>query len=278
MAHRDLSGQTALITGGGTGIGRGIALALARRGVHLVLVGRRAETLTAVALEAQGGQTHILATDLSDAGSRASVWQRAEELAGTSPALLVHCAAQFSGGPFANLVPETIAETVAVNLLAPLELTRRALPNLVANQGTVVFISSLMSHIPAPGAVLYAATKAGVRAAVASLRPELETIGVQSLLVFPPVTDTPMVRGMAGAVSSRRFADPLDVGERIVAAIAKGRNGTLNLMSRTERIAVAAYAVAPALVEGILRRMQRRFSGAFAPPEDVMPEGETPCP
>lgn len=271
----DLNGRTALVTGGGTGIGRGIALALARRGVSLVLVGRRPEPLASVRAEA-GRNSWTIPIDLASPEARASLWQRAAEIAGTVPSLLIHSAAQFSGGALAVRRPEVVTETIAVNLVAPLELTRRAFPDLAANRGIVVFVGSMAGRPPLPAAALYSATKAGIRAAAVSLRPELEEAGIRSLLVYPPVTDTAMVRGMAGFDTSRRIADPEQIGERIVGVIASGRSGSLTLMTPAERLVAAAYHFAPSLVEAVLRRNADRFATGFQPADSA--EGETPCP
>jgi short-subunit dehydrogenase len=134
----------------------------------------------------------------------------------------------------------------------------------------------MAGHPPLPAATLYSATKAGIRAAATSLRPELEASGIGSLLVYPPVTDTAMVRSMAGFDTSRRIADPEKVGERIVAAIVAGRSSTLNLMTPAERMVAAAYHFAPSLVEAVLRRNAHRFAAGFGPVDAT--EGDSPCP
>jgi len=166
-----MSTSTAIVTGGGSGIGRGIAHALARRGVDVALVGRRAERLEAVARELRdrGVQATALATDLAVAEERRSIVERARRALGPVD-ILVNNAGVMAGGDLSTLSLDEIERAVATNLLAPAELTRQALPDLVARGGSVVFIISSVSLVPLPSAAVYSATKAGLRALGESLR------------------------------------------------------------------------------------------------------------
>ena len=216
----------ALVTGGGSGIGRGIALALARRGVNLALVGRRPAPLATVAAEggALGVRAVALPADLADPTARSTLLDRAHAALGP-PTILVHAAGTLAGGDLADLDADTIERALGVNLAAPLALTRAALPELLAARGAIILVASLAADVPFPSATLYSATKAGVAAFGEALRHEVGPQGVRVLVAYPPATATAMTHGMARATGfpGHHLADPDAVGEAIVAALVAGR-------------------------------------------------------
>lgn len=253
--------KTALVTGAGTGIGRGIALALARRGYDLVLVGRREARLREVALVAErvGVCAVVLPADLSKSADLNGLVERARTLLGPID-LLVNNAGELVRGNLRALSYADIARSISTNLIAPIELTRQALPDLRARKGTVVFVGSTMSKVPMPSASIYSATKSGIKAAVESLRYELEPEGIHVLLAYPPPTDTAMTRGMGSAAGLSRFPrrNPDIVGEQIVRAIISGRK---ELMFGMDRSIGLLYHLVPGLVRAIFRSQRHRFAG-----------------
>lgn len=252
--------RRALITGGGTGIGRGIALALARRGVDLALVGRRPEPLQAVVHQAtaQGVRAIALPTDLADTNERAGLLARVHAAVGPID-ILVNSAGVLGGGNLDRLPSTEIEQAVAVNLLAPIELTRQCLPDLRHSKGAVILVGSTMSYVPLPSASVYAANKSGLRAFGEAVRYELESLGVRLLLAYPPGTNTAMVRGMAKAAGQQGYPlhDPELVGERIVTALAAGRREVHWLGG--ERALILLRHLAPGVVRMVLRTQRRRF-------------------
>lgn len=252
-------GRCALVTGGGTGIGRGVALALARRGGAVCLVGRRADRLAEAArgIEALGGRAHIMQADLSNPDELSGLVERAEAALGRLD-LLVNNAGVLMGGNLLALSAEDVSRSIMTNLIAPIEITRQALPYLKEHRGTVVFIASTMSVVPMPFASLYAAGKSGIRAFAESMRYELEPVGVRLLVVYPPSTATSMTRGMREASGVRRFParKPEAVGEEIVSAIIQGRE---ELMFGADRTLITLYRVIPRLVRAALRSQRARF-------------------
>lgn len=255
----------ALITGGGTGIGRGIALALARRGVPLVLIGRRADPLTAVMQEtkALGVRTLALPGDITNATERARLVHTVRLVCGQI-GVLVHSAGLLAAGGVCRLDEAAIALAVTTNLTAPIDLTRLALPDLVATRGAVVFVGSTMSHVPMPYASIYSATKAGLAAFATSLRYELAPLGVHVLTVCPPGTDTTMVHGMAhrAGVGVARLAAPEVVGEHIVQALETGERDLV--WGAGERFLVWLHRIAPRLGQGLLATQRARFQRMFS--------------
>ena len=278
----DPAGKVALITGGGTGIGRGVALALARRGAHLVLVGRRMEPLLATAAEAAalGVRALPIPLDITGAAARAGLLPAIRaEFGGLD--VLVHSAGVLAGGPLVARSVADIERTIATNLTAAIDLTRLAQEELVQRRGALVLVGSAMAFVPMPNATLYAASKAGLHGFAQAIRYELEPVGVRVLAAYPPGTATELLNDAATALTQRRrdaelrrenssyssltrrisvlayrLEDPERTGERIVAALVAGRR---TLVWGGERWLIGLHRVAPWLVEGALMRLRRRF-------------------
>ncbi|HEY7125480.1 MAG TPA: SDR family NAD(P)-dependent oxidoreductase [Ktedonobacterales bacterium] len=253
--------RIALVTGGGTGIGRGIALALARRGMDVALVGRRAAPLEAVAQEvsALGARGVALPTDVTVASERAALIERVHAALGLLD-LLVNNAGMMAGGDLVTLSAEEIEQAVALNLTAPMDLTRLALPDLAASRGAVVLVASAVSHVPLPSGSLYTATKTGLRAFGETLRYELEPLGVHLLIAYPPAVKTAMTAGMAAAAGVPIFPmlAPEKAGERIVSALFAHKRELQ--FGFSEQTTAHLYKIAPWLVKLGLRSQRRRFS------------------
>lgn len=166
-----LDGQTALVTGATGGLGPAIAHALAARGVRLALSARGENALRELAGEL-ATDAAPLAADLREPAEVADLVARAEQRLGPID-LLVHSAAVDACSSFARTTATELEEIVAVNLAAPLELTRRALPGMLARErGHVVFVSSLSGFAGTAYEAPYAATKGALNALCRSLRAE----------------------------------------------------------------------------------------------------------
>ena len=266
MPERDLSGRTALITGAGTGIGRGIALALARHGAPVVLCGRRREPLAAVAAEvrALGGEAAIAQGDVTDAPARLRMLEAAHAAFGCVH-ILVNNAGILASGALFQLNGAEIERAVATNLTGPIDLMRLVLPDLAQTQGAAVFVGSTTSHVPLPYASLYSGTKGGLHAFCTALRSELTPLGVHLLEVYPPTVATAMTEGMtrrAGALQMRPQT-PEAAGERIVAALAEGKQELA--WGSVERWLLRLHRHAPTLVDALLRTQRRRFAHIMTP-------------
>ncbi|PRI10960.1 SDR family oxidoreductase [Leucobacter massiliensis] len=198
----------ALVTGASGGMGREIARELSRTH-RIVAVGRDAARLEAVAADT-GAETWRL--DVSDAEGLA------EHVAGLDRLdVLVHAAAIARTLGVAAARAADWAEHFAVNVTAPAELTRLALPLLRAAQGTVVFIGSGASTRPVPGSAVYAATKHALRAVADVLRIDEEPHRLRVATVAPGQTDTAMLRAMVPAeqYAPERYIRP----ESVAAAV-----------------------------------------------------------
>lgn len=255
--------KRALVTGGGTGIGRGIALALARRGVEVALVGRQPAALNNVAGEitASGGQAVAVPADLADPLARASLRQQISSTLGPID-LLVNNAGVLAGGELGQLSATTIETALAINLAAPMILVQQFLPDLIAQQGTVVLVGSMMSFVPLPAASVYSATKAGLHAFGEALRYELQQHGIHLLTVYPPGTATAMTAPLARRSPWHvALADPEALGERIVRALIAGRRNVQ--WGAGERLLTGLYRGCPWLVRRVLAHYHAMFAHMF---------------
>ncbi len=175
---------THLLTGAGSGIGAAVADSLHARGDTLVLLARSQKRADELASRWDGAQT--LVADLAVAGALDDL---------TLPASLdsvVHAAGAVDLGAVADLTSRQWREQIDINLLAPAELTRLALPALRAAKGTVVFVNSGAGLRANPQWAAYAASKHGLRALADALRAEEQEHGVRVTSVYPGRTATPM--------------------------------------------------------------------------------------
>ena len=175
-----------LVTGAGSGIGQAVADVLHARGDELLLVARSEERAGDLG-ERYDGAT-VLVADLADASSIAAL-ELPDELDS-----VVHGAGMVDLAPVAELTTDQWRAHIDVNLLAPVELTRLALPALRSAKGTVVLVNSGAGLRAHPTWSAYAASKFGLRAFADALRQEEAGHGVRVTSVFPGRTATPMQR------------------------------------------------------------------------------------
>ncbi|HKH43103.1 MAG TPA: SDR family NAD(P)-dependent oxidoreductase [Thermoanaerobaculia bacterium] len=188
-----LRGRVALVTGASSGIGAALAASLARAGVRLLLSGRDAGRLEAVAgrARATSPQVETAAADLEDADQVRALAGRAEEVFARLD-LLVHAAGALHWGPVATAPLEELDRQLAVNVRAPYLLTQLLLPLLGAASGQIVFLNSNAVRRPASGMAAYAASKHALLGLADCLREEVAASGVRVLSAFPGRTATPM--------------------------------------------------------------------------------------
>ncbi|GAA2742305.1 MULTISPECIES: SDR family oxidoreductase [Kitasatospora] len=177
-----------LITGSGSGIGAAVAALLAQRGEELWLLARDAARAEQLRGTFPGSRT--LVADLAEPAALASVL--ADQKGPDHLDSLLHVAGVIEPGTVADLAADRWYGTLAVNLLAPAELTRLVLPALRAARGHVVFLNSGAGLHAPPGLGAYAASKFALKALAESLRAEEYPYGVRVTAVYPGEVDTPM--------------------------------------------------------------------------------------
>jgi NAD(P)-dependent dehydrogenase (short-subunit alcohol dehydrogenase family) len=181
---RDLSGRVALVTGGSSGIGRGVTLALAERGARVAAVGRSRDRLNEVARQAEGIMAIPVSLD-EDGGCSEAVSQA--QIMGPVT-ILVHAAGLggYLNRPIWQETPEMWRATLAINLDAAFELTRLAAVDMIeARWGRVVMIGSTAGEVGAPAMAAYSASKAGLLGLVRSAAQDLGPYGVTVNAVVP---------------------------------------------------------------------------------------------
>ncbi|MEZ5501642.1 MAG: SDR family oxidoreductase [Halioglobus sp.] len=193
MAALTRYGTTALVTGASSGIGKAYARAIARDGMHLVLVARRKALLDELASElaqAYNIEVHTIAQDLSAADAADRVYDKVQE-AGLQIDLLVNNAGFGTHGVFDELDLERELQMINLSCRLPVALTHKFLGGMKSrNRGAVVFLSSMAGTMPVPFMSTYCATKVFPRFFAESLYGELSGTGIDVLAVLPGDTST----------------------------------------------------------------------------------------
>jgi 3-hydroxybutyrate dehydrogenase len=187
-----LNGKSALITGGGRGIGRAIALEFARNGARVAVAARTAEQVEQVAAEI-GGDAVALVCDVSDPQSVARMFSRLREDFG-NPDILVNNAGIAESATLVNTTDELWHRHLAINLSGTFYCTRAALPAMLKRGwGRVINVASIAGKSGAPYIAAYSASKHGVLGLTRSAALELATTGVTVNAICPGYVDTDMV-------------------------------------------------------------------------------------
>lgn len=183
--RRRLAGSRAIVTGASSGVGRAVALELARRGVRVLATGRRAERLAALADEADRGSVGPMihaSGDVTSSDFRRHLVDVANARLGGLD-LVVAAAGSGAIGRFRDASPDTLAGIMDVDCIAPAELVRAALPALRDGRDpAIALVGSILGYHPLPLHAEYCAAKAALRSLAGTLRLELAEDGVGVLL------------------------------------------------------------------------------------------------
>jgi short-subunit dehydrogenase len=186
----ELLGKRVLITGASRGIGRSLASAFADAGATVALVARDRASLETLA-EELGGTAHP--ADLLDAEQRERLVHRVEDEAGPVD-VLVNNAGLHHGAAMWDSTADQLADQITLNLTAPLELCRQAIPRMLRRgHGHLVNVASLAAVAAVPGMTAYAATKAGLSHGSSALRSELKGLPVEITTVMVGGVPTDML-------------------------------------------------------------------------------------
>jgi short-subunit dehydrogenase len=245
-----ISGSVALVTGASSGIGREVAARLVAEGAHVLAHGRNVEALKAL------GDVTPLVADLAEPGAGARLAAEARKAAPDID-IVVNNAGLGWAGPFAEMPPDKAGELLAVNLAAPIELTRALLPEMAGRPGYLIFVTSIAGRMGVAGEAVYSAAKAGVDSFAESLRFELRDHPVRVGVLVPGVVETAFFerRGRPYVRKSPRPIPAARVADRIVGMIRS--DGAEAYTPGWLRLPVAVRGALP----GLYRRLGARFGG-----------------
>jgi NAD(P)-dependent dehydrogenase (short-subunit alcohol dehydrogenase family) len=220
---RRLSGKVALITGGGTGIGRACALAFAREGAKIAVAGRRREPLQAVAheIEAAGDQALALTCDVTQTVSVAAALSQSEQHFGRLDTI-VNNAGAVVVATAEHTSDEDWQKVIAANLTGTFLVSRAALPLLrKAGGGSIVNIGSVLGLVARKERAAYCAAKAGVSGLTRAMAVDHAQDRIRVNCICPTIVETEL-----GMQSIRQAPNAEAEIQRRIAEIPIGRMGT----------------------------------------------------
>lgn len=177
--------KVALVTGGGTGLGRATANALVRDGFTVAVCGRRADRLKPKRSE----KFHAYACDIAD---EASVKQTVKSVLADHGRLdvVVNNAGIMRAEKIGQIKRSTIDDLVKINLVGTINMSLACIPALTKTQGHLIMVSSVLAHRPNPGTAIYSATKGGIESFAKALAVELAPKKVRCNVVSPALVAT----------------------------------------------------------------------------------------
>lgn len=251
--------RTALITGASRGIGRELARVHAAHGGDVIAAARDLGALTALKEELE--TTHRIrvtpiACDLGAEGAAAALFREAEAL-GDAPDILINNAGFGGHGLFDQQSPGVQAAMMQVNMVALTELTRLAVPGMIARRrGRIMNVASMAGFLPGPLQAVYYATKAYVLSLTEALANELAGTGVTVTALCPGPTDTAFqaTANLEGVTAFRNAASAHDVAVYGYDAMERGE--TVAIPGAMNRLAAGLLLrVTP---RGLVTRLSRR--------------------
>jgi gluconate 5-dehydrogenase len=222
-----LDGEVALITGGGSGLGLGMARCLADAGARVVLVGRREEVLREAAASIGAAAGHVVhdVTQLDRAGE---LVEQAQAVAKAPLTILINNAGNHLKKPAVETTPEEFQTVLDTHVLAAHALTRAALPGMLERRhGNILFTASMSSLMGIPYVVAYSAAKSAHLGMVRSLAVELSGRGVRVNGIAPGWIESDILRRAVMSDPERKakilgrtpmgcFGRPEDIGQAAV--------------------------------------------------------------
>lgn len=269
----DLEGRTVLVTGATGGIGAALVNALLARGARVLAVARDAGRLTALARRHPAGAVTPFAADITRAGDRHALLQRARSFE-PAPSVLVLAHAQAAFGLLQEQGDELLEAVVRSNLVAPMQLVREALPMLGRHDAAaVVAVGSTFGSLAFPGFAAYSASKFGLRGLFEALAREHAGGPVRFQYLSPRATRTPFNSAAVDALN-RELGTRVDRPERVAQVLVRAieRGSRRRQLGWPEALFARINALFPALVDRSLARqlpLIRRHAGG---PSHATPE------
>jgi short-subunit dehydrogenase len=251
-----LTGATAVVTGGSSGIGFETAAQLVERGARVTVVGSNPARVQAAA-EAMGAIPVVC-----DFADTAAVLALAQSMAngsatgGQVPDLVIHNAGVGLRAPASDANADELARIFAINVVAPITLTAAIVPAMTRRgSGRLAFVGSIAGAVGAAGESVYAATKSALTAYAGSLRTELAGTGVGVTVLLPGVVDT--------AFFDRRRTPYHRTSPKPVAASRVAR-GLLRAVERdADLVTVPGWLRVPIALHAVMPQLFGRLAGRF---------------
>ncbi len=188
----NITGNTILITGGGSGIGRALAEAFHKAGNQVVIAGRREALLDEVTSANPGMEALLL--DIQDKDDVAAFARQAVESFPAFNAVIHNAGIMRSEAVATGDFLETAEDTIATNLLGPIRLTAALLPHLLKQQrAAILTVSSGLAFVPLATTPTYSASKAAIHSWSMALREQLKATSVEVIEIAPPYVQTELL-------------------------------------------------------------------------------------
>jgi short-subunit dehydrogenase len=261
-----VQGNVFVVTGGGSGIGRSLALALVAKGAEVAAVDINEDTLRETAQLAGGDQA--VSTHVADISNREQVEALPAKVIAKHKVVdgLVNNAGIIQPFvKFSDLDYEAMERVLDVNLWGQIYMIKSFLPELLKRpEAHIVNVSSMGGFFPFPGQTLYGASKAGVKLLTEGLYAELLESNVGVSVVFPGATDTNIgansgveIAGVDADSSPLPMTSPEDAAAEILAAIEK--NKFQAFIGRDSKLMNVLYKLSPKMATGFMQRQMKAF-------------------
>ena len=218
-----LNGEVAIITGGATGLGFGMARCFVASGAKVVLAGRREDELKK-AVAALGAAASYICHDVSEHGKAAELVEAATRTAGSPPSILINNAGVHLKKSAVETSPEEFLTVLNTHVIGAHALTRAVLPGMIQRKhGSIIFIASMASLFGIPKVIAYAAAKSAYVGMVRTLASEVSTDNVRVNAIAPGWIESDMMRKaladdparqakILGRTPMGKFGDAEDIG------------------------------------------------------------------
>jgi short-subunit dehydrogenase len=256
---RTLQSSRAIVSGASSGIGRAVALELARHGAGVVVVARRPDRLheTAAQITALGRPVEMVVGDITNPATRQCAIDAATSKLGGLD-ILVNNAGVGAMGLFENASPERLRQVLETNFFSLVEMTRLALPALKqGNHPILVNVSSILGHRGVPYSSEYCASKFAVQGFSESIRAEFARLGIDVLVVSPGTTETEFFDRVIDSTGKPKWPEhkpvsAAEVARQMVHAIRAGRHEIIPY--RWGRVLCWLNRLSPRLVDRLMTR------------------------
>ena len=219
----DLSGQTAVVTGGATGLGLAITRCLISAGARVIVISGRTPEQAAEALEEFGGKAVFYQFNITDTSHTQDLVERIVAEQG-AVSILVNNAGNHCKKYIWDMTVEDYRHVLDVHLIGAFALTKALVPHMKElRHGRIIFQASMTSYIGQPQVTAYSTAKAGYLGLVHTLTAELAEYGITVNAIAPGWIDTPMfhqatdndsvrLNKIIGRIPARTVGDPMDIG------------------------------------------------------------------